>query len=140
MVSNSALVYLYAGGILSACCTSLMHGNLKIDFLCHFNNNNLSTFIHTTNIRWQVLEERTRESKREMDIIDGLEEIKEMNARNSKVDLDTLLQLKAQEERELAVKQLEEDEEKVKLIFGQGVRVCVCVCVCVGIECVISGL
>ena len=71
-----------------------------------------------------------------MDIIDGLEEIKEMNARNSKVDLDTLLQLKAQEEHELAVKQLEEDEEKVKLIFGQGVRVCVCV----GIECVISGL
>ena len=68
-----------------------------------------------------MLEERTRESKREMDIIDGLEEIKEMNARNSKVDLDTLLQLKAQQERELAAQQLEEDEQKVKLIFGQGV-------------------
>ena len=39
----------------------------------------------------KALENRTLDSKIEMDIIEGLEEIKQLNARNAKIDADTLL-------------------------------------------------
>eukprot|EP00049_Salpingoeca_infusionum_P009407 m.156724 g.156724 ORF g.156724 m.156724 type:complete len:332 (+) comp14330_c1_seq4:138-1133(+) len=44
----------------------------------------------------KALEERTKESKREMDILDALEDIKDANARLAKVDVDELLAQKAE--------------------------------------------
>ncbi|KAF4316415.1 hypothetical protein BBO99_00008507 [Phytophthora kernoviae] len=70
----------------------------------------------------KALENRTLDSKREMDILDALDEIKAINQRHSKVDTDKLLQQHAQvgelskEERE---KQLEEDKQEAHRVFEE---------------------
>ncbi|KAG7394407.1 Coiled-coil domain-containing protein 94 [Phytophthora boehmeriae] len=70
----------------------------------------------------KALENRTLDSKREMDILDALDEIKAINQRHHKVDTDKLLQQHAQvgklskEERE---KQLEEDRQEAHRVFEE---------------------
>eukprot|EP01147_Barroeca_monosierra_P009569 gene9569-1796_t len=56
----------------------------------------------------KALEERTKESRREMDILDALEDIKDMNARAAKVDVDELAAQKYNER--LAEVKMREDE------------------------------
>ncbi|EDQ91250.1 uncharacterized protein MONBRDRAFT_19988, partial [Monosiga brevicollis MX1] len=71
----------------------------------------------------RALEERTKESKQEMDIIDALEEIQDANARASKVDVDSILAEKHGEEatvvQELARRIQQEEDDAVAKAFGQ---------------------
>ncbi|OWZ07289.1 Coiled-coil domain-containing hypothatical protein [Phytophthora megakarya] len=70
----------------------------------------------------KALENRTLDSKREMDILDALDEIKAINQRHAKVDTDKLLQQHAdvgklsKEEQE---KQLEEDRQEAHRVFEE---------------------
>ncbi|KAH7472415.1 Splicing factor YJU2 [Phytophthora ramorum] len=68
----------------------------------------------------KALENRTLDSKREMDILDALDEIKAINQRHARVDTDKLLQQHAdvgqlsQEQRD---KQLEDDRLEAHRVF-----------------------
>lgn len=68
----------------------------------------------------KALENKTIDSKIEMDILDALDEIRSLNARNSKVDTEALLQ-HHREVYDLLQKQIEaEDEDEMKdVIFKQ---------------------
>lgn len=69
----------------------------------------------------KALENRTLDSKREMDILDALDEIRTRNARNERVDADSLLEKLVDEdlEQEKTVEELleEEDERLAKALF-----------------------
>uniref|UniRef100_K3WJI6 Splicing factor YJU2 n=1 Tax=Globisporangium ultimum (strain ATCC 200006 / CBS 805.95 / DAOM BR144) TaxID=431595 RepID=K3WJI6_GLOUD len=72
----------------------------------------------------KALENRTLDSKREMDILDALDEIKAINQRHAKIDTDVLLQQHAQQQpgtlsKEDQQRQLEEDMLQAKLVFQQ---------------------
>lgn len=56
------------------------------------------------------LENKTMDSKMEMDILDALDEIKSLNARASVVDIDALLERRKEEEHKL------DDEDEMKII------------------------
>ncbi|KAG0343247.1 hypothetical protein BG000_004185 [Podila horticola] len=64
----------------------------------------------------KALENRTQDSKREMEIMDALDEIRTRNAVNERVDADQLLTKLVGTEEEIAVKkQQQEDEEDDRL-------------------------
>lgn len=67
----------------------------------------------------KLLEERTEQSKNEMERMEALEELQELNKRTVKVDYDTMLskydKLRAQEIK----KQEDEDETFIKSVFGK---------------------
>ncbi|OZJ03160.1 hypothetical protein BZG36_03892 [Bifiguratus adelaidae] len=72
----------------------------------------------------KALENRTLDSKREMDILDALDEIRTRNARNERVDSEEILARFGESERaaiesQLA-KEMNEDDELAKRIFGNG--------------------
>ena len=70
----------------------------------------------------KALENRTRDSKIEMDIIEALDSIRSLNARNNKIKPDDVLQT-LKEQQELKEKELQEDEERelenARKIFSQ---------------------
>lgn len=61
------------------------------------------------------LESRTLDSKLEMDVLDALDEIKAMNQRHERVDIEDILEKRAQEEEEKKKKQLSslDDDETI---------------------------
>ena len=63
---------------------------------------------------FQVLENRTKASHKEMAQIDELEELREINARHAKVDMDSLIK-KQQLYEEHLQKLQEEEEDKIIL-------------------------
>ncbi|KAF9154577.1 hypothetical protein BG015_000560 [Linnemannia schmuckeri] len=69
----------------------------------------------------KALENRTQDSKREMEIMDALDEIRTRNAVNERVDADTLLNRIVGTEEEIALKQQqledEEDDRLAKAVF-----------------------
>ena len=65
----------------------------------------------------KALEHRTKESRHEMDVLDALEELKDLNARNSHVDYQQLLSQHLEYEKLEQEKQETEDEALVKEIF-----------------------
>ncbi|KAF9926874.1 hypothetical protein FBU30_003634 [Linnemannia zychae] len=69
----------------------------------------------------KALEDRTQESKREMEIMDALDEIRTRNAVNERIDADTLLNRLIDAEEGIALKQQqledEEDDRLAKAIF-----------------------
>lgn len=67
----------------------------------------------------EVLENRTKESRQEMDILDALEEIKDNNARKVKVDIDGLLQERLDKDLAKIKQQREEEEALVAAAFGE---------------------
>ncbi|XP_031552245.1 splicing factor YJU2-like [Actinia tenebrosa] len=66
----------------------------------------------------KALENRTKESKQEMDILEKLEELKDLNTRQAEVDYEKMLELYSQYEKEVKEKEEKEDEDLVKSIFG----------------------
>jgi hypothetical protein len=64
------------------------------------------------------LENKTVDSKLEMDILDGLEEIRAANARQAHINLDDLLAQRKEENEKLA----EDDERQLEEVFGGGVK------------------
>jgi len=70
----------------------------------------------------KALENRTLASKREMDIIDALEEIRELNARAAHLDTDQTIEKlrdhRAEKEQTRLTRTEEEDEREIAQIFG----------------------
>jgi len=64
----------------------------------------------------KALENRTKASKREMDLLDTLEEIKDMNARTEK--LGSVADMMALIPDQVAIKQRQEDDAEIQQIFG----------------------
>ena len=62
------------------------------------------------------LEYRTYDSKREMDILDAMDQVKNINKRKSKIDYDELIK-KVIYDEDTKKKDIEEEKEKIKEIF-----------------------
>lgn len=75
----------------------------------------------------KILENRTRDSRREMDVLDTLEDLRELNTANANVDTAVLLKSSAEEallksneiKRRIEEQEKEEDEEEIRSIFGK---------------------
>ena len=66
-----------------------------------------------------ALENRTKESRREMDVLDALEEIRDWNARNAHVKFDDLMEKHLEAEQEEREKEEREDEALISDVFGR---------------------
>lgn len=66
-----------------------------------------------------ALENRTKESRREMDVLDALEEIRDMNARHAQVNLLELIEKHADVEKRTKEQEEAEDEALVKAVFSK---------------------
>ncbi|XP_048578501.1 splicing factor YJU2-like [Nematostella vectensis] len=66
----------------------------------------------------KALENRTKESKQEMDILEKLEELKDLNTRHANVDYASMLETYAQEEEKRKQREQQEDDDLVKSVFG----------------------
>lgn len=62
----------------------------------------------------QVLENRTRDSKMEMEVLENLQELKELNQRQAQVDFEGMLGRYKEEERREKERQKEEDERETR--------------------------
>lgn len=67
----------------------------------------------------KLLENRTKASKREMDVMETLEELRDLNQRQAKVDYDGILGKYAEHAAALQKKQEDEDEAFVQSLFGK---------------------
>ncbi len=71
----------------------------------------------------KILENRTRDSRREMDVLETLEDLRELNAAHSSVDPKILLEEEEKRKNDLIAKQMqqekEEDEEELQRILGK---------------------
>ena len=65
----------------------------------------------------QVLENRTKASQQEMEMLETLEELREINSRHSKVNHEEVLLLHKAYEEQLRKLQDDEDEAFIKLVF-----------------------
>ena len=66
-----------------------------------------------------ALENRTKESRREMDVLDALEEIRDWNARNAHVKFDDLMKKHLETEQEEKEREEREDEALISNMFGR---------------------
>lgn len=68
----------------------------------------------------KILENRTRDSRREMAALDALEDLRELNAAHAAVDASKLiLEENAERRRQLELQQIEEDEAEIRRLFGK---------------------
>ncbi|GFQ77970.1 splicing factor YJU2 [Trichonephila clavata] len=67
----------------------------------------------------KLLENRTQASKQEMELMETLEELKDLNQRHAKVDLENLLVDKQQQLIDEIKRQEDEDEAVIRSIFGK---------------------
>lgn len=68
----------------------------------------------------QVLENRTRDSRREMDVLETLEDLRERNAANyAGVDPKVLLKAEEEYQKQLLLLERQEDEDEIKKIFAE---------------------
>ncbi|XP_041328475.1 splicing factor YJU2-like [Pyrgilauda ruficollis] len=67
----------------------------------------------------KVLENRIKDSKLEMEILENLEELKELNQRQANVDFEAMLKQYKELEEEQRRKEQEEDEQEVKAMLQQ---------------------
>lgn len=73
----------------------------------------------------KLLENRTQQSKQEIDLLESLEELKDLNRRQQSIDYDSMLSQYNDKEalKRLAKQQEEEDEKMVKSIYGSSNKV-----------------
>ncbi|KAH8025233.1 hypothetical protein HPB51_005429 [Rhipicephalus microplus] len=67
----------------------------------------------------KLLEKRTKASKQEMDLIEALEDLKDLNKRQANVNFDDMLGRYAAEREAMLQKQEEEDEKFIASVFGK---------------------
>ncbi|XP_050040108.1 splicing factor YJU2 [Dermacentor andersoni] len=67
----------------------------------------------------KLLEKRTKASKQEMDLIEALEDLKDLNKRQANVNFDDMLGRYATEREVMLKKQEEEDEKFIASVFGK---------------------
>jgi hypothetical protein len=70
----------------------------------------------------KILENRTRDSRREMAVLETLEDLKEMNAAHLTVDPNILLQEEEKLRKAIEEQEREEDEAEIRRIFGKKVN------------------
>lgn len=62
----------------------------------------------------QVLENRTKDSKMEMEVLENLQELKELNQRQARVDFEGMIEQYRELERVEKEREKEEDEQETK--------------------------
>ncbi|KAF4788937.1 Coiled-coil domain-containing protein 94 [Turdus rufiventris] len=67
----------------------------------------------------KVLENRTKDSKLEMEVLENLQELKELNQRQANVDFEAMLKQHKELEEEQRRKEQEEDEQEMKAMLKQ---------------------
>ncbi|XP_031460513.1 splicing factor YJU2 isoform X1 [Phasianus colchicus] len=67
----------------------------------------------------KVLENRTKDSKLEMEVLENLQELKELNQRQANVDFEAMLQQYKEYEEEQKRREQEEDEQEMKAMLEQ---------------------
>ncbi|NXM58606.1 YJU2 factor, partial [Illadopsis cleaveri] len=67
----------------------------------------------------KVLENRTKDSKLEMEVLENLQELKELNQRQANVDFEAMLKQYKELEEEQRCKEQEEDEQEMKAMLEQ---------------------
>ncbi|KAJ7308329.1 hypothetical protein JRQ81_008864 [Phrynocephalus forsythii] len=67
----------------------------------------------------KVLENRTKDSKLEMEVLENLQELKELNQRQAHVDFESMLQQYRDYEAQQKQRELEEDEQEMKAMLEQ---------------------
>ncbi|NXF26431.1 YJU2 factor, partial [Rhodinocichla rosea] len=67
----------------------------------------------------KVLENRTKDSKLEMEVLENLQELKELNQRQANVDSEAMLKQHKEVEEEQRRKEREEDEQEMKAVLEQ---------------------
>lgn len=65
-------------------------------------------------IAWQVLENRTKDSKMEMEVMENLQELKDLNQRQAQVDFEGMIDKYREIEKREKERQKEEDERETK--------------------------
>lgn len=70
-------------------------------------------YIH---ILCQVLENRTKDSKMEMEVLENLQELKELNQRQARVDFEGMIEQYRELERAEKEREKEEDEQETKWV------------------------
>jgi hypothetical protein len=67
----------------------------------------------------KILENRTRDSRREMAFLETLEDLRELNAANNTIDPKAILEAEEEYKKQLEILQKEEDEAEVKRILSR---------------------
>ena len=67
----------------------------------------------------KLLENRTRDSRREMAILESLEDLKELNTKNASFDPLEIVKVNEEYEKQLLKLQEEEDEAEIKRLFSK---------------------
>ncbi|XP_026544839.1 YJU2 splicing factor homolog [Notechis scutatus] len=67
----------------------------------------------------KVLENRTKDSKLEMEVLENLQELKELNQRQANVDFESMLHQYKELEEQQKQRELEEDEQEMKSMLEQ---------------------
>lgn len=67
----------------------------------------------------KLLENRTRDSRREMDVLETLEDLREMNTRNAAFDPEEIIRKQRELNEQLLKQQEEEDEKEIQRLFGK---------------------
>ncbi|XP_073400632.1 splicing factor YJU2 isoform X1 [Dendrobates tinctorius] len=67
----------------------------------------------------KVLENRTKDSKMEMDILENLQELKELNQRQANVDFESMLGVYRETEEEMKKREEEEDENQIREMLAE---------------------
>ncbi|KAM3940854.1 splicing factor YJU2 [Leptodactylus fuscus] len=67
----------------------------------------------------KVLENRTKDSKMEMDILENLQELKELNQRQANVDFESMLGVYRETEEEMKKREKDEDEKQIREMLAE---------------------
>ena len=62
----------------------------------------------------QMLEKRTRDSKREMEMMETLEDLREQNEQKASLDIDKILAKRLESDEERIAREEKEDEEELR--------------------------